>query len=208
MKKGYLITFEGIDGSGKSLQAVRLFNHLKDTGMDGILLREPGSSSISEKIRAILLDASHSEMTPTAELLLYEAARAQLVEEVILPAIHSGKVVICDRFYDSTTAYQGYGRQFDLSAIQLANQLGSRGLAPDRTYILDVSLKEAANRLNRLNSDRDRMESQDLLFFERVREGYRKIVEASPDRVRLLDGHRTIESLEQEILADVQLLLV
>ena len=208
MKKGVLITFEGIDGSGKSVQSVRLLNHLKDSGREAILLREPGSSSISEKIRAILLDSTHSEMTPTAELLLYEAARAQLVEEVIIPEIQKGHVVICDRFYDSTTAYQGYGRQFDLSAIHQANQLGSRGLTPDRTYILDVSLEESSNRLDQSSGKRDRMESQDVLFFERVREGYRKLAEASPDRVRLLDGHRSVELLEQEIVADVKLLLV
>ena len=180
-----LITFEGIDGSGKSTQARRLETALHDEGYSPLLLREPGGTPVSEEIRELLLDADQ-EITPLAELLLFSAARAQLVERRIRPALKQNKPVICDRFYDSTTAYQSGGRGVaELGWIEDLHRRVTGSLVPDRTYYIEVSLAEARRRQNRERdgdgTPADRMESSESPFYERVIETYRELADREPD---------------------------
>lgn len=199
-----LITFEGIDGSGKSTQARLLYTHFERQGYAPLLVREPGGTVLSERVRALLLDPE-AEITPRAELLLFSAARAQLVQEVVRPALDRGRIVIADRFYDSTTAYQGAGRRLaDAEWLRTFHAFVTGGLAPDRTYFIDVPLETAAARRG---SDRDRMEGAGDDFFERVRTAYQRLAEREPERMVALDGRRPVEALHAEIVRDVEHLL-
>ena len=200
--KGTFISFEGIDGSGKTLQAESLSEKLRSLGYSVLHVRDPGGPSLSEKIRDIILDRLHYSMVPMTEFLLYEAARSQLVTEVIQPALNRGEIVISDRFTDSTVAYQGYGRSIRLNDIRVANQWVCGKTFPDRTYILDISWEESISRLSKSAGETDRMEKEKKTFFQKVREGYRTIASEEPERVRLLDGMKSVEFLEQEILKD------
>jgi dTMP kinase len=193
------ITFEGVDASGKSTQAKLLVERLRREKGNVLLLREPGGTPISEKIRSILLDRSHPDLTQTTELLLFSAARAQLVREVIQPALAAGTIVVCDRFYDSTTAYQGYGRGLNLEHVRLINSLATGGRAPDITVIVQISVEEIVRRKHSTGTAADRMELSGREFYERVQDGYRAIAEAEPERCVLLDGTRSIEELHQTI---------
>jgi dTMP kinase len=197
--RGIFITFEGIDFSGKSVQSKILYQKLIDHKIETLLLRDPGSTDISERIRDILLDEKNNEMSVWTELLLYEAARAQMVQEEIIPALTAGKIVICDRFYDSTTAYQGYGRQLDLETVSSANSLGACGVTPDLTYIIDLDVNTAIKRRQKLNEKADRLESESPEFQNRVRDGYLSIAEKESRRIFLLKGERSIEKLGEEI---------
>jgi dTMP kinase len=197
---GLFITFEGLDGSGKSLQSEALARRLLETGHPIATFRDPGATAISEAIRNILLDLKNQEMDSVTELLLYEAARSQMVAQRILPALNQGKVVVCDRFYDSTTAYQGYGRGLDLETIHQANQIGSQGLTPRRTYILDIPWEESLKR--RKNLTPDRLESEAEHFYHRIRQGYHALAESEPNRIVVLDGCLRPEALEQTIWLD------
>ncbi len=193
------ITFEGIDASGKSTQAELLCEFLRKNGVDAIRLRDPGATPISESIRHILLDNKNTAMSPYTELLLYEAARAQMVEESIRPALEAGTIVICDRFYDSTTAYQGYARGLDLTVVHRANSIGSVGLVPDLTFLVDVDPLIAAARQAKSGERADRMEAEGLAFQQKVRHGFREVQKSDPKRVKLIDGHRSIEDIQDEI---------
>ncbi len=170
---------------------------------DVTLVRDPGSSSISEQIRNILLDHRHQHMAPVTELFLYESARTQLVFELIRPALDAGKIVISDRFIDSTIAYQGFGRSIPLTLIQNANQWACQETIPHRTYILDIPLAVSLQRRSQSPLEDDRIEKENELFFQNVREGYISIANQNPDRVCLLDGTKSITVLEQDILNDV-----
>jgi dTMP kinase len=170
--KGLFVTFEGIDGSGKSTQVSALRKSLEDKGTEVVVIREPGATLIGEKIRSILLDKDHSKMSSETELLLYEAARAQIVNEVIRPALQAGKVVICDRFYDSTVAYQGYARGLSLESIDFLNQLATGGLEPDLTFLLDLPAEDAWERMDVREGAQDRLELEGFRFMEKVRAGY------------------------------------
>ncbi|MDZ7270040.1 MAG: dTMP kinase [candidate division KSB1 bacterium] len=195
---GRLITFEGIDGAGKSVQAAELRRWLESAKRRAaIIVRDPGTAPIAEQIRAILLDPANGAISPWTELLLYEAARAQLVEECIRPALARDMVVICDRFYDSTTAYQGYGRQLDLAKVTLANRLGACGVIPDLTIILDLDVEAALQRKGR--APLDRLEQEKRAFHERVRKGYLEIARAEPSRVKVVQGDRTVQAIAEEI---------
>jgi dTMP kinase len=196
---GVLITFEGIDYSGKSLQSRLLYERLQSLPREVILLRDPGATRISEKIRAILLDRVHLEMAPTTELLLYEAARAQMVEELIKPALATGTIVLCDRLYDSTTAYQGFARGLDLQMVGQANRIGACGVVPARTFLLDVDPNVAWKRRQNRGSETDRIEQEGLAFQSRVRQGYLKVAEMEPERVVVIDGDRDITSIAADI---------
>ena len=187
--KGLFFTFEGIDGCGKSTQAKKLYAMLKKSGFSVILLREPGGTVVSEKIRRILLDKKQT-INPEAELLLYSAARAQITEQKILPALDKGAIVICDRYYDSTVAYQGYGRGLDLKLIDRLNRTASFGLTPDATFVFDVDYKTS---LKRRNKTPDRLENEKQAFFNRVRRGFKEL--SRKRRVILLDGRKDIDSL-------------
>jgi len=197
--KGLFITFEGIDACGKSTQAEMLHDFLRKKNIAAIRLRDPGATPISEAVRGILLDNKNHAMSPWTELLLYEAARAQMVQESIRPALAEHKVVICDRFYDSTSAYQGYARGLDLHIVEQANQIGSVSLTPDITFVIDVHPGVAAVRKKKLGEPADRMEAEGFAFQQKVRAGYLAIVEQHPNRVKLIDGSRTVEEIQKEI---------
>lgn len=195
--KGKLITFEGIDGSGKSTQIGMLENELKKLRVAFKTFREPGGTDLSEKIRTILLDKENIELISTAESLLFAAARAQLTTEQIKPAIEKGEFVICDRFTDSTIAYQGYGRGLDIKQLEEINYIATDGLTPDITFILDISPESAAVRMEAKASDR--MEETGVDFFRRIRAGYRQIEGQNMNRYRLIDGEQSPENVFKEI---------
>lgn len=203
------ITFEGIDGSGKSTQAERLAARLRAAGRDVALFREPGGTALAERVRSILLDPT-LPIGDLAELLLFSAARAQLVEERIRPALDAGIIVVCDRFYDSTSAYQGGGRRVaDPAWIDALNREVTRDLVPDRTYLMEIDPDAARARLrNRSEGPHaDRMEQSNASFYRRVAETYARLAEREPHRFMRLDGARTVEEIEEEIWSDVQRLL-
>jgi dTMP kinase len=202
----FLLTFEGLDGSGKSTQIRLLADWLIAEGYPVTVLREPGGTRLSEEIRDLLLDPA-SRIEPFPELLLFSAARAQLVSERIKPLLESGSVVICDRFYDSTTAYQGAGRGLaDPVWLDGFHRLVTGGLTPRRTYLMEISPEEA--RVRRLGrSDEDRMEASGTEFYRRVAEGYRSLAGREPERVRVLDGSAPVESISEAIRDDVRALL-
>lgn len=186
------ITFEGIDCCGKSTQVRLLAERLEQSGRDVLQLREPGNTRLSEHIREILLNKEFMEMNERTELLLFAASRAQLVGQVILPALEQDKVVICDRFYDSTVAYQGYGRQLPLEDITHINRIATQDLVPDMTFFIDISPELAFERCkDRLASDRDRMEESGVRFYERVINGYMTLAQQERGRFYVIDGSRT-----------------
>lgn len=195
MKKyrGIFITFEGIDGCGKSTQARKLYTYLKKHKFPVLFLREPGGTPASERIRRILLDRN-LDINPVSELLLYEAARAQLADAVIIPELNKGTIIVCDRYCDSTTAYQGYGRGLDLKMIERLNRLASLNIAPDLTFVFDVDYQTA---LRRRNGRADRLEKEKQAFFNRVRKGFKSL--AARRRVVLLDGRRDITSIFNDV---------
>lgn len=196
--RGLLITFEGIDGSGKTTQIRKLRQMLEAASIPFEVIREPGGTIVGEKIRSILLDKEHTNMSPETELLLYEAARSQIVCERILPALSAGKTVICDRFYDSTVAYQGYARGLSLEAVDLVNRIATGGLEPDLTFLMDMSAADAASRVDRRKKDSDRLESEGLVFMEKVREGYLALSKKSA-RMIYLDAAAPIDEVWQQI---------
>jgi len=203
VKTGYLITFEGIDFSGKSLQVKKLVHRLEALGYRVEFFREPGGTAISERIRQILLDTSHAEMHPITELLLYSAARAQLVREKILPDLAAGKTVICDRFADSSTAYQGYGRNIPLQMVQKAHALAIGSLQPDITFLLDMDPGAAFKRKSK-KRELDRLESERLEFYTRVRKGYLEIAQTEKERFVVLDASRPPEEIQEKIWAELK----
>jgi dTMP kinase len=187
------ITFEGIEGCGKTTQVELLSRLLEGQGRPVLVTREPGGCAIADKIRAILLDADNHGLVPLAELFLYAAARAQHVEEIIKPALATGKVVICDRFTDATLAYQGYGRSLDLGLIRTLNRLAAGDSIPDMTILFDcpeeVGLKRALARIQATEGAREeRFEQESLRFHRAVREGYLQLAAADPERFVVLDG--------------------
>jgi dTMP kinase len=193
-----LITFEGLDLSGKSTQAQRLHDRLRSRGRPVVLLRDPGGTRIGEKIRTVLLDRMHEEMDQRAELFLFSASRAQLVHERIRPALEQGQVVLLDRFYDSTTAYQGGGRGLPLEELQVINRCAASGLVPDLTFFLDTPLSVIEQRRRDARSAKDRMEANDRQFYARVRQAYLDLASREP-RFSVLDGTQSIEVLENRI---------
>ncbi|HET6272414.1 MAG TPA: dTMP kinase [Bacteroidota bacterium] len=198
------ITFEGLDFSGKSTQANLLVERLKKAKHVVHFLREPGGTKISERVREILLDRSHLEMTEAAELLLFSASRTQLVAEVIVPALQRGEIVVCDRYYDSTTAYQGYGRGFNLEAVRHINKIATAGTDPDLTILVDIPVEEIERRKAAAGMTFDRMESAGREFYERVRKGYLDIARNEPDRLVLVDGLASIDAVKTQVWQAVE----
>lgn len=197
--KGMFITLEGVDGCGKSTQASLLAEELEGLGHEVVRLREPGGTRISEKIRLFVLDPQYEEMCDECELLLYEAARAQLVREVIRPALERGAFVVCDRFFDSTYAYQATARGLSASVVKAANELGSCGLVPNVTVVFDLDPEEA---LRRATVERaDRLESEGMEFQHKVRAGYLKIAENDSDRIRVVDASGPIDAVRSRVRA-------
>lgn len=191
------ITFEGIDGCGKTTQLKLVNDFYKSKNINTLIIREPGGTVFSEKIRDILLSKS-SDITDISELLLFAAARNSLVQNVIHPALKNGTVVICDRFYDSTTAYQGYGRGIDLQQVELINQIATGGLKPDLTFYLKLSIDEANKRSSRRN--KDRIEDAGRKFFENVLIGYDEISKKEPNRVKIVPADGSISYTNNIIL--------
>jgi dTMP kinase len=188
--RGVFITLEGIDFSGKSTQAEMLIRRLRQCSCDSILLREPGGTALSERVREILLNHGHIRIVDRAELLLFLAARAQLVDEVIAPAVESGRVVVCDRFYDSTYAYQGFARGLPLSIVTEMNSFAVRGVVPDLTLLFDLPVETAQRRRRGALSAQDRLEKERLEFHGKVREGYLDLARREPDRIQTVDASR------------------
>jgi len=202
------ITFEGIEGCGKTTQVRLLAKLLTSRGHTVTVTREPGGCSIADQVRAILLDAENRALVPLSELLLYAAARAQHVEEVIRPALAAGNVVICDRFTDATVAYQGYGRSLDLDLIGRLNRIATGGITPDLTVLLDcpeeTGLARAMERINACAGAREeRFEQESLRFHRAVRQGYLRLAVAEPHRFIVLDATRCIDETAAEISGEI-----
>ena len=193
------ISFEGIDCSGKSTQIDFLARSLEESGHEVLIVREPGGTPISERIRELLLDLRHREMDRHTELLLFSASRSQLVTERILPSLRAGVVVIADRFHDSTTAYQGYGRGLDITAIEHVQHIATHRIHPDLSFFLDITVDESLKRRALRLVNADRMEEADTAFFERVRDGYLHIASTAPSRFRIIDGMRAPAPIAEEI---------
>ncbi len=201
MNKGFFITFEGIDGSGKSTQIDLLNKWLLEQDYEVVTTREPGGTNIGEKIREIILDPSHKEMDDITEAYLYASSRAQLVREVILPSVASGKIVICDRFLDSSIAYQGYGREMG-NKVKLINSVAVGSCIPDLTFYLRVEPDDGQGRIN----DRalDRIELQDAKFRQRTFDGYENIASEDNRRVAIINGNDSIENIHKHVVNKVR----
>lgn len=207
------ITFEGVEGSGKTSQIQRLKKYLTQKGIPCKVTREPGGCPIGEKVRRILLNPDHREMVPTAELFLYEAARAQHVEEVLKPLLKKKGFVLCDRFCDATVAYQGYGRRIDLKWIERLNRLSSQGIKPDVTFLLDcpsdLGLNRALQRNRTMRQEREeRFEREKIQFHWRVRKGYLAIARREPHRVKVIDTREGEEKVFEKIRKIVDNLII
>lgn len=197
--KGLFITVEGTDGAGKSTQIQLLTDYLKSKGRNVILKREPGGTEISEKIRELILDVNNKEMSDVAEALLYAASRAQLVQQVIKPALVKGEVVICDRFVDSSIVYQGIARGLGKNMVEEINRFAIDGIMPDITLFFDLS-PEIGIKRKMQDQKLDRMESEKLDFHLRVYEGYKTLTNMCSDRIRRIDANMTIEEVHKQVL--------
>jgi len=198
MKKGIFITVEGTDGSGKTTQINFIKKYMEEKGYSVVLTREPGGTRIGEKIRTIILDPENKEMDYITEMLLYASARAQIISELVKPAIDEGKVVICDRYVDSSYAYQGYGRGIDVDLITKINNIATRGMMPDITFWFDIS-PEAALKRRKTSSSPDRIEREKLDFYNRVYNGYSVLANMYPERIKRIDAARDIEQVSMDV---------
>ncbi len=199
---GLFITFEGPDGTGKSTNALLLEQYLVKNGKQCIRTREPGGTDIGEKIREILLSTKNTGMADETEALLYAAARQEIVLRVILPALESGKIVICDRFYDSSIAYQGYGRGLGEDYIKNINSAAINICKPDITFLLWTDKQSVSSRVS-ARGEKDRLEAEKEEFFERVREGFMELYKKEQDRIVLIDTSKPIEAVFEQIVAIV-----
>lgn len=206
-RRGLFLTFEGLDGSGKTTQMRLLARRLREAGEDVAELAEPGTTEIGKKIRSILLDPAHEMMSPVAEMLLYFAARAQTVDEVLRPALERGATVLSDRWTDSTRAYQGYGRGLGLEWIDQLDRIACRGIEPDLTVLVEIGVGEGLRRARTRNADASaaetRMDEQDRLFYERVAQGYRTLA-AMYGRIATVDGSGSVEEVGERVWRAVE----
>lgn len=193
------ITFEGSDGGGKSTQITLLSFFLRQEGYKVLTTREPGGTTIGEQVRETLHDVSNKNMNPTAEALLYSASRAQLVEEVIRPALASHHIVLSDRYADSTLAYQGYGRGLDLNDLTRLNRFTTGGLKPHLTFLFEIDIEAGLSRREAGGVEMNRMDLQTIEFYRRVREGYRELAEANPGRWIIIDASRPVEVIQTDL---------
>jgi dTMP kinase len=198
---GKLITFEGVDGAGKSTQVLLTAAALEQRGYSVLTTREPGGTRLSEEIRRLLLDPQFNEMAASTEALLYTAARSQLVGEVILPALKSGKVVLCDRFVDSSLAYQGYGRGLGLDMLRTINAFALAGLGAFYTIVIDLQPEQGMRRF--ADRESDRLEQESVSFHRRVRDGYRSLAAAAPERIRVVNGSDAQDTVQTRVWAHV-----
>ncbi|MBA7572342.1 Thymidylate kinase [subsurface metagenome] len=203
MKKGLFITFEGLDGSGKTTQIELLNNYLKSKGFDVVTTIEPGGTEIGGKIRNILLDNENLDMSHKAETLLFLASRAELVSDVIVPALREGKIVICDRFFDSTVVYQGIARGLGEKKILDMSLWATGGIVPDITFLLSVKVSRGKKRMDTVSKKRDRIELEKDNFKKKIYKGYLDIAGKNKDRIVVIDGEKSIESIFEEIKSKV-----
>lgn len=205
LKRGYFVTFEGIEGSGKTTQINLAGEDLEKKGLAHVLTKEPGGTPLADEIRRILLNRGSFEISSKAEVLLFAAARAAHVEEVILPALKERKIVLCDRFSDATLAYQSFGRGLDRETVQRISDFSSNSIKPDLTLLFDlpveVGLKRAMFRIAQIGQSpaEDRFEQEDFKFHERIRKGYLWLAEKEPDRFAVLDGSKDVQTLHREV---------
>jgi dTMP kinase len=204
-KKGLFITFEGVEGSGKSTQIELLKEFLSDKGYDVVATREPGGTRIGDKIRKILLNPDFQEMDCRAEALLYAASRAQHVAEIIAEAVEGGKIVISDRYTDSSLAYQSFGRGLEQKRLEVINEWATGGLEPDLTILLDIPADKGLRRTSR--SLADRIEQENLEFHDRVSKGFLRVAKKFPRRIRVVNASRDVEEIHQEVVKIVGKLL-
>jgi len=202
--KGTFITFEGIEGSGKSTQIALLANYLTDKGVRHVLTREPGGTLIGDQIRKILLDPANRALDSAAELLLYAASRAQHLREIIIPALADGANVLCDRFSDATLAYQGYGRGLDVEMIRALDRIVTAGMRPELTLLFDIEAASGIARARGRNNSRGleaeaRFENEELVFHERVRQGYLALVAQEPERIQVVDASSSAEAIQAKV---------
>ncbi len=190
------ITFEGPEGSGKSSQIALLSDFLRQQGFTVITTREPGGTLIGDQIRDVLHDVANTAMVPAAELLLYSASRAQLVGEVVRPALAAGQIVICDRFYDSTLAYQGYGRTLDLTELSHITQFATGGLKPDLTLLLDIEVERGLARRRDGGEEMNRLDLEVVSFHRRVRDGYHELALLEPERWVIVDADQPVTAVQ------------
>jgi len=201
--KGIFISFEGIEGTGKTTQIKLLGEYLSARGYPAVLTEEPGGTPIGLRIREVLLRVEHTEMHHTTELLLYHASRCQHVHQVIRPAINAGKIVITDRFSDSTFAYQGYGRGIEGDLIATLDEITTNGLKPDLTLLLDIAV-DAGLKRNQAANKIDRLELEDIEFHNRVRAGYHDMARKEPERIVIIDASGRIEEIKRQIIRVVE----
>jgi dTMP kinase len=214
------VTLEGPDGAGKTTQAALLVDHLRAGGHGVVALREPGGTAVGEQIRALLIDPRRAELAPRAEMLLFAASRAQLVAEVIAPALARGRIVVCERYVDASLAYQGVARGLGLDVVRTVNEAATGGLRPDLTLLLDLDPEtglrraRAASRRTRPDGSRaedweggDRMERETAAFHARVREGFLAVARIEPQRIRVIDARRSVADVQREITAAIDGLL-
>lgn len=206
MRKGLFITFEGGDGSGKTTASKYICQQLADAGYEVVYTREPGGSNIAEQIRTVILDVNNTLMDDRTEALLYAASRRQHLVEVILPALQQHKIVICDRFIDSSLAYQGYARGIGMDAVMEINQFAIEDCFPDLTFYFDIDPQIGLARLHS-REYLDRLENESMNFHYMVREGYQQVCQRYPERIRVIDGTRTIPEVQQETLEAVMKLV-
>lgn len=199
MDNSKFISFEGIDFSGKTTQIELLTEQLNQKGEEVLILREPGGTTISEQIRDILLDKNHNEMTDLCEVFLYSAARHQLINEKVIGELEKGNFVIADRYVDSTTAYQGFGRRLPMDLIRDINRAATGDLLPGLTFVLDIDPDQVLDRRKERNLEIDRLESSGKDFYDRVHKGYHKIAELDPIRVKIIDATKTVDQIKSEI---------
>lgn len=204
MSNGYFISFEGVDGSGKSTQISKLKEYLEAGGYEVVLSREPGGTDIGEQIRSVILDPKNEGMTAVTEALLYAASRAQHVHDVIAPAVKAGRIVICDRFVDSSIAYQQYGRELG-ECVRIINGYAIDGWMPDLTFLLKVKPDVGGDRIG--SREKDRIELEDRSFHEAVYQGYESLQEEFPERIVGIDAARSVEEIFAEIKGHMDRLL-
>lgn len=202
--KGKFIVFEGIDGSGKTTQLKLLGENLVSRGYRVLYTREPGGTRVGELVRKILLNPEFSELVPRAEALLYAAARAQHVEQVILPALKEGKIVLCDRFLDSSLAYQGFGRGVDIALLKQINEPATAGLVPDLVLILDFCCEKGMDRISLSGRSIDRIEGERREFHSKVRSGYLILAQSDPHRYRVIDANRPVGKVCHDVFKAVE----
>ena len=206
MKKGYFITFEGPEGSGKTTVCNAVYQRLKDMGYDVVHTREPGGIEIAEKIRDIILDPQNVMMDAKTEALLYAASRRQHLVEKVIPSIEAGKVVICERFVDSSLAYQGYGRELGFDEVLSINKFAIGDYFPDMTVYLDVDEKTGLERIKD-RAFKDRLDQESIDFHHRVNEGYQKVIDVFKDRISIVDASKPLDSVIEDALSRVKELI-